>query len=143
MRRAILLLTLAWLAGVAPVRADSIWSALVLATAEKPAKPAPPELEPFAAGIRTIFGYNTVYLLGAKKKDIVKGSETWIVPTKAVFLKLRCIDRTEASYRMQLELYVRKKLVVSSEVKLARNAPLYIRGPSWGRGRLVFILEVR
>ena len=60
-----------------------------------------------------------------------------------MFLKVRCLDRSEIDYKVQLELYVKKKLVVTSEAKLAREAPLYIRGPSWGRGRLIFILEVR
>ncbi len=129
------------LAGVA--RGDAIWSALVLGTNEHPAKPAPAELESFAPGVRTIFGYNTLYLLNAKKRDIVKGGEQWIVPSKKVFLNVRCLDRGESSYRVQLDLYVRKQVVASSEVKLARGAPLYIRGPSWGKGRLVFILEVR
>jgi hypothetical protein len=26
---------------------------------------------------------------------------------------------------------------------LARDAPLYIRGPAWGKGQLIFLLEVR
>ncbi len=127
----------------ADARADSIWSALVLATNEQPSKPAPVDLKTFAGGLKTVFGYNTFYLLGAKQKQILKGGEVWIVPTKKVFLKVRCLDRTEVDYKVQLELYVRKKLVVTSEAKLARGAPLYIRGPSWGRGRLIFILEVR
>ncbi len=134
---------LGFLALAAPLRADdSIWTALVLATNEHPPKPVPKALAEYAGGLRTIFGANTVYLLGEKKKKIVKGSEVWIVPTKAVFLKIRCLDRTVASYTVQLELYVKKRLVVTSKARLARDAPLYIRGPAWGRGRLVFILEV-
>ena len=137
------LLAALWLAMAANARADGIWSALVLATNEHPPKPVPAELEPFVGGLKTVFGYNSFYLLGAKKKEIVKGSEVWIVPTKEVFLKVRCLDRSEVDYKVQLELYVKKKLVVTSEAKLARGAPLYIRGPSWGKGRLIFILEVR
>lgn len=143
MPRLIALLAAAWLAAAASARADGIWSALVLATNEHPQKAVPAELKPFASGLKTIFGYNTFYLLGAKQKQILKGSETWIVPTKEVFLKVRCLDRSEVDYKVQLELYVKKKLVVTSDAKLARGAPLYIRGPSWGRGRLIFILEVR
>jgi len=140
--------TIRWVAAIvmlaaASARADGIWSALVLATNEHPPKSAPVELKNFSQGLRTVFGYNTFYLLGAKQKEILKGSEVWIVPTKQVFLKVRCLDRTEVDYRVQLELYVKKKLVVTSEARLARGAPLYIRGPSWGRGRLIFILEVR
>lgn len=122
---------------------DNIWAALVLGTNEHPPKAGPKELAPYAPGIKTIFGVNTLYLLGYKKREIVKGGEEWIVPTKAVFLKVRCLDRGAASYTVQLELYVKKRLVVTSKVKLARGEPLYIRGPEWGRGRLVFILEVR
>jgi hypothetical protein len=131
------------MAAAAARAGDGIWSALVLATNEHPPKAVPAELKPFAGGLKTVFGYNTFYLLAAKQKQILKGSEAWIVPTKEVFLKVRCLDRSEIDYRVQLELYVKKKLVVTSEAKLARGAPLYIRGPSWGRGRLIFILEVR
>ncbi|MDD5200760.1 MAG: hypothetical protein PHC88_13265 [Terrimicrobiaceae bacterium] len=122
---------------------DSIWAALVLGTNEHPPKPPPKELAHYAAGLQTVFGYNTFYLLGDRSKKIRKGSEAWIVPTKQVFLKVRCLDRSVSSYTVHLELYVKKQLVVTSEVKFARNVPLYIRGPAWGRGRLVFILEVR
>ena len=137
------LLAMAWLAASTVRAEDAIWSALVLGTIEHPGKPAPVDLEPFIGGLKPVFGFNTFYLLGAKKKQIRKGSAEWIVPTKEVFLKVRCLDRSETAYRVQLELYVRKKIVVTSEVKLARGAPLYIRGPSWGKGRLIFILEVR
>ncbi|MGH8048478.1 MAG: hypothetical protein ACREKL_14650 [Chthoniobacterales bacterium] len=144
MRRAFCFLTLALIAGFSTARgASDIWSALVLAGNEQPAKPVPKELEPFAAGLRSIFGYNTFYLMAAGQEQIRKGDEEWIVPTKQVFMKLRCLDRTDGVYRLQIELYVKKKAVANSEVKLARGAPLYVRGPGYGRGRLVFILEVR
>ena len=29
------------------------------------------------------------------------------------------------------------------QAKLAQNAPLYIRGPEWGSGQLILLLEVR
>jgi hypothetical protein len=144
MRLAICLLTVFLFLGNATVRADEgIWGALVLATNEQPAKPVPRQLEPFAAGLSSVFGYNSFYLLGAKQERIRRGDEEWIVPTKKVFLKMRCLDRSESGYRVQIELFVEKKSVVRTEVKLPSGAPLYIRGPSWGRGRLIFILEAR
>lgn len=128
----------------APLRGeDRIWSALVLGTTEKPPKPVPRELARDADALRAVFGANTFYLLGAKKQKLREGTAEWIVPSREVFLKLRCLDRGPAAYTLQIELYVRKKLVVTSKVSLARGAPLYIRGPAWGRGRLIFILEVQ
>lgn len=144
MRRRAAILGLVLLVGVTAARAeDSIWAALVLATNEQPAKPAPKELAPYTGGLRAVFGYNTFYLLGDKTKKIGAGVDAWIVPTKKVFLKVRSVARKENFYALQLELYVRKKVVVTSDVKLGRGAPLYIRGPAWGRGRLIFVLEVR
>jgi hypothetical protein len=122
---------------------DNIWAGLVLATNEHPAKAVVKELAPYARGLHTVFGYNSFYLLGEKKQQLREGLGEWIVPSKVVFLKLRCLDRNLDSYTVQFDLYVRKRLVVTSKAKLARGAPLYIRGPAWGKGRLVFILEVR
>ena len=138
------LVALAMLVVMGAVRAeDNIWAALVLATNEHPAKTAPKEIAPYVRGLRPVFGFNTFYLLGEKKQKLRAGLGEWIVPSKVVFLKVRCLDRDATSYTVQLDLFVRKKMVVTSKVKLARGAPLYIRGPAWGKGRLVFILEVR
>jgi hypothetical protein len=139
-----LLAGFAMLACAGELRADDkIWTALVLGTREDPPKPPPKALEPFAGGLESVFGYNSFYLLGEKKKRVIKGAGEWVVPRKEIFLRLRCTDRDATSYTVAIELYVKNKLIVTSEVKLARDAPLYIRGPQWGRGQLIFILEVR
>lgn len=121
---------------------DRIWTALVLATNETPPKSAPRQLTDFQKPVQEIFGYNTLYLLGEKKRDIIEGRETWLIPRKNLYLHVRCLDKKSQHYLLQLELYQGKKLLLGSEVKLARDAPLYIRGPQWGKGQLVFILEV-
>jgi hypothetical protein len=144
MRRAIRLLTLALIAGFSTAYgASDIWSALVLAGNEQPAQPVPKALKPYASALSSTFGYNSFYLMGDGTQQIRKGDEEWIVPTKEVFMKVHCLDRNDGIYRVQIELYVKKKVVANSEVKLVRGAPLYVRGPGWGRGRLIFILEVR
>ncbi len=122
---------------------DRIWAALVLGTNEQPPKAVPKELAAYAAGLKAVFGANTFYVLGVRAQKIREGTEEWIVPSREVFLKMRVLDREPAAYTIQLELYVKKRLVVTTEVRLARGAPLYIRGPAWGRGRLIFILEVK
>jgi hypothetical protein len=143
MRGAIAFLVLAFVAGVTPLRADGVWSALVLAANENPPSPVPAELEPYATELRSIFGFNSFYLMGAGAKKIRKGGEEWIVPTRKVFMKIRCLDRNDGRYRLQIELYVKKRMVANSEVKLSPGTPLYVRGPGYGRGRLVFILAAR
>ena len=122
---------------------DRIWSALLLATKEDPPGPVPRALEKFAPSVRKIFGYNSLYLLGEKKRDLISGGEEWLVPSKEFFFKVQCLSQEETSYSLRIELYRDKNLLVTTEAKLAREAPLYIRGPAWGKGHLIFVLEVR
>ncbi|HEU4678243.1 MAG TPA: hypothetical protein VFS35_01905 [Terrimicrobiaceae bacterium] len=138
---AVLLLAL----GAAPARAagDRIWSALVLATREDSPPPVPEVLKEFAPAIRKIFGYNSLYLLGEKKRDLYSGGEEWLVPSKEFFFKVQCLAQSPTSYTLRIELYRVKDLLITTEAKLARGAPLFIRGPEWGRGQLIFVLEVR
>ena len=72
---------------------DRIWSALLLATKEDPPGPVPKALEKFAPSIRKIFGYNSLYLLGEKKRDLISGGEEWLVPSKEFFFKVQCLSQ--------------------------------------------------
>ncbi len=136
-------LFLACCASGAHAGGDRIWSALVLATKENTPSAIPSALERFAPTIKKIFGYNSLYLLGEKKRDLVSGGEQWLVPSEEFFFKVQCLSRGAASYTLRIELYRDKGLLVTTEAKLAKDAPLYIRGPAWGRGQLIFVLEVR
>lgn len=122
---------------------DRIWSALVLATRETPPKPVPEKLTQFAPTIQKVFGYNSLYLLGEKKRNLVSGGEEWLVPSKEFFMKVQVLERQPTFYKLRLELYRDKDLLVTTDVKLAKDAPLYIRGPQWGGGQLVFLAEVQ
>ena len=122
---------------------DRIWAALALATKENPPAAIPASLGKFAEPIKRIFGYNSLYLLGERKRDLFSGGEEWLVPTKDFFFKVECLSQGVASYTLRIELYHEKSLLMTTEARLAKDAPLYIRGPAWGRGQLIFLLEVR
>ena len=122
---------------------DRIWTALVLATNENPPRPAPKGLEAFAQDLTKIFGYHSFYILGEKRQKIREGSEQWVVSSDQFFLKLACTDMGVTSYDLTIDLYAKEKLILTSRVRLARDAPLYIRGPQWGNGQLIYILEIR
>lgn len=127
-----------------PARADDqIWSALLLATNEQPPRETPRALKDLAPSIKKIFGYNSLYVLGQKKRELQAGSDTWLVPSDAFFFEVAGVSQEPAHYQMWLNLYRGKELLLSTEARLARGAPLYIRGPQWGAGQLVLVLEVR
>jgi hypothetical protein len=139
----LLLVALLWMSAAGLQAGDRIWSALVLATNEHPPRPVPSNLEAFEPTIRKVFGYNSLYLLGEKKRDLVSGAEEWLVPSRAFFFKVQVLGKKPTCYELQIELYRGQKLLVTSHTRLARDAPLYIRGPQWGGGQLVLLLEVR
>ncbi len=122
---------------------DRIWSAVLLATREIPPQPIPGKLADFEETLQSVFGYNSFYLLGEKTKDIKCGTTEWLVPSKRIFMKTSVLESSATGYRMRIELYDNKELLVTTEAKLARDAPLYIRGPQWGKGQIVAILKVR
>jgi len=146
MRPALLaaLLAAAWLS---PARlhgaSDEIWSAVVLAIRESPAKPAPRKIAPFAPELERVFGYNTFYLIGQKETDLYEGDEKWLLPSKRIFLKTRILSRDSSRYLLRIDLYDDKTLLVSTDAKLARDAPLIIRGPRWGKGQLIALVAVK
>ncbi len=143
MRWILLACALVWCNTVTVRAADEIWTALVLATNESPPVETPKRLEEFSRTIKKVFGYNSLYLLGQKKKTFGSGSNEWLVTSKDFFFRVTSLEQTPAHYRLQLELYRGNELLLTTEADLPREAPLYIRGPQWGKGQLIFLVEVR
>lgn len=123
--------------------ADSVWAALVLATNEDPPGPVPRQIEAFQPALSRVFGYNTFYLLGQKRASVDAGSSGWLVPSPRIFLQVTGLGESRSRLHLRLDLYEGKELLATTEARLARGAPLYIRGPEWGRGLIVIILEIR
>lgn len=143
MRRILLATILALIPAAAVQASDNIWSALVLATNETPPADVPKALGDFSATIKKVFGYNSLYLLGQKKRALGGGDSDWLVPSKDFFFHITPLDQDPAHYRLRIDLFRNKDLLLTTEAALPRDAPLYIRGPQWGRGQLILLLEVR
>jgi hypothetical protein len=46
-------------------------------------------------------------------------------------------------YLLNLNIFQQKRQVCTSEVKLAPNSPLFIRGPLYGKGQIIIVLQVQ
>ena len=137
-----------WLAllGVkaAPARAegDVLYGALIMATkVEHPTAP-PEELRSQAENIEAIFGYNQFRVLGHKREAVANGTEDWLVPSKQFFLRVDTKNPVPNGYALGLELKRDDRVIVSADVNLNRQRPLYIRGPFVGEGQLLILLMV-
>ena len=145
MRRLLLSAALALASATAVHASDDIWSALVLATSETPPAEIPKPLQSFSPTIKKVFGFNSLYLLGQKKRDLGNGGEPdqWLVPSRDFFFQVTCLAQEPTHYHLRIALFRGTELLLTTEAKLARDAPLFIRGPQWGSGQLILLLEVR
>lgn len=125
-------------------RAARLWSALVIATNQRN-PPAPSSaLAPYLPVLERTFGYNRFDLIGERLAVPGPGDERWLVPSTELFLQVQPRpggDSKRAFYLVRL--FQRDRALFASEVGLADGSPLYIRGPLWGQGQLLLILERR
>lgn len=135
------------LAGSTDRSADKIWSALVVATNVANPKPAPAELQEYAPRMKRVFGYNQFELAGSTTQEINDRSESWLVPSKTFWLGLKArralSKEAQGGYLLSLQLFQDKRPLVDTEAKLAPGSPLFIRGPQYGKGQLIIVLQVQ
>ena len=68
-------------------------------------------------------------------------SEHWLLPGNGVTL-LVDTRREGKNHLLNLHLYQEKRLVVQTTVLLARQSPIFLRGPLYGEGQLIIVLVV-
>lgn len=121
---------------------DRIWSALMLVTnTDSPKKPAP-EVARFSGLVQRVFGYNQVELIGAATKTIDEQCERWLVPSQNFWLSVKAKKGPEDNFLLDLALFHDSRSLVATKAKLAEGSPLFIRGPMYGRGQLLIVLQV-
>lgn len=128
--------------GTARAEGDVLYGALLMATTEEQPAPIAPELKTQAESLETVFGYNQYRILGQKRKTVTKGTEDWLVPSRKFFLRVDTKSSLPNGYALGLQLLRDDKIIVSADVKLSRERPLYIRGPFVGEGQLIILLMV-
>jgi hypothetical protein len=126
---------------------DRIWSGIIVATnPEKPKEP-PTELREFAPRLKRVFGYNQFELVGSATEEIDILEENWLVPSSIFPLSVRArravSKEARGGYLLNLKLFQEKHLLVDTEVKLAPGSPLFIRGPLYGKGQVIIVLQVQ
>jgi hypothetical protein len=126
---------------------DRIWSGVVLATDVPAPKEPPPELQEFASRLKRVFGYNQLELVGSATEVIDELSESWLVPSPLfpLSVKARHAPSKEAhgGYLLNLRLFQQDRPLVDTEAKLGPGSPLFIRGPLYGKGQIILVLQVQ
>jgi hypothetical protein len=126
-----------------------VWTALVLATNadnSKAPSPAPVELREFVPKMKKVFGYNQFQLIGSSSKEIGDRTPSRMEPSKSFWMTLtsrRTLSKeAQGGALLSVQLNRDDRSILESEVKLAPDSPLFIRGPQYGNGQLIIVLKV-
>ena len=125
---------------------DKIWTAVVLATNSASPKETPKELRDSLPKLKRVFGYNQFEVIGSASDKIEDGSALRLAPTQSFWMQAKARRTTSkearGGYLLSLQLFHDKRQLVDTETRLAPGSPLFIRGPEYGKGQIVFALMI-
>lgn len=134
-------------------RDGQVWAALIFATDEdskaldhsdkKSAKNGE-GIKKTLAQLGKAFPGKNFQLLGEHTQQIFSEYESWVVPSKDLFLKIDSKGPTVENdgVNLHLQLWREKNVLLKTDIIL-RKEPLFITGPKWGEGRLIMVVELR
>lgn len=122
---------------------EKVWSGLVVATNVAKPHPPPPEMHRFAATLRRTFGYNQFELIGQSSKILRSGEENWMAKSKHFSLHVDARGAHRNGYRLKLDLFQDRHLLLATDATLSKSSPLVIKGPQIGAGQLLLLLVVQ
>ncbi len=125
---------------------DKIWSAVVVATNAASPKEVPKELRESLPKLKRIFGYNQFEVIGSASDKIEDGAELRLTPTQSFWIQAKARRATSkearGGYLISFQVFNEKRQLVDTEARLAPGSPLFIRGPEYGKGQIVFALMI-
>lgn len=129
-----------------PATDGKVWGALVYATKGEPAalpKETPAELQDLGARLGKVFDFTRFEVIGQHTQDIFRQYESWVVPSRELFLKLDSKgpeDGDGGGMKLSVQFWREQTVLVKTDVVLRQSSPLFIGGPKWRDGQLVFVL---
>lgn len=133
---------------VKPATEGKVWGALIFATndaaqlSNSPEKP-PDSLPKLNERLAKVFSFQHFEILGQHQQDIFREYESWVVPSRDLFLKIDSKGPAESGgVNLHLQVWREQQVLVKSDAVLRPGSPLFIGGPKWKGGRLIFVLSL-
>ncbi len=115
---------------------------------------APPQEEKIAADagvvtalegrLKKVFPFSHYHLIGRHSQKVFKDYESWVVPSKDLCLKIDSRGPAEGGgVNMHLQLWQDTKVLVKSDAVLLPGKPIFLGGPAWRGGRLIFVVGLK
>ncbi len=114
-----------------------------MATNSARPRPAPVEMRHLDPTLRRTFGYNQFELIGVSRKDLQNGEVNWLASSKHFSLRVDPRGVSSDGYRVNLQLFQDRQVLLETNATLSKSSPLVIRGPQIGAGQLLLLLVVQ
>ncbi len=137
-----------------PISADKaekdgqVWGALVYASNTAPdtktaAEPTP-DFPDLAKRLGKAFRYTHFQVLGQHTQMVFREYESWVVPSRDVFLKLDSKGAAkDGGLNLHLQFWQGQQVLVKTDAVLRTESPLFIGGPKWREGQVIFVLLLK
>ena len=123
-----------------------VWGALIFATNESELltggkEPEHADLPKLHERLAKVFPFKHFEVLGQHRQDIFREYESWIFPSQDLFMKIDSKGPAEnEGLNLHLQVWRRHQVLVKSDAILRKDSPLFIGGPPWKKGRLIFVV---
>lgn len=131
-----------------PATDGKVWGALIYGSpagtgAEVAKGDLPKGLQDLPARLGKVFSFQHFELLGQHTQDVFREYESWVVPSKDLFLKVDSKGKADGGgINLHLQFWQEQQVLVKTDAVLREGSPLFIGGPKWRDGQLVFVLMV-
>ncbi len=133
---------------VKPATDGRVWGALIFATNDAAQltggrEQPPPNLPKLNERLGKVFPFKHFEILGQHQQDIFREFESWVVPSQDLFLKIDSKGPADqGGVNLHLQVWREQQVLVKSDAVLRAGSPLFIGGPAWKSGRLIFVLSL-
>ena len=125
-----------------------LWGALVYAVKDAASKregyeEADAEM---AKSLQKVFTeYKHFQVLGTRAEALFKTTHSWVAPSKQLCVKFDYAGMAEdgVGVKLDLQLWNQGKAIVKTDAVFKEGSPVFIEGPAWGKGRLLYILRLQ
>lgn len=123
-----------------------VWGALIFATNDASQltgtkTPLPEGLPKLNERLGKVFPFKHFEILGQHQQDIFREYESWVVPSRDLFMKIDSKGpASQGGVNLHLQVWREQQVLVKSDAVLRKDSPLFIGGPPWKEGRLIFVL---
>lgn len=129
-----------------PATDGKVWGALVYATdaADKltGVKSEPPvHLKNLEEKLGKVFPWSHFEIVGQHTQDVLREYESWVVPSTDLFLKVDSKGPDAGGgVHLHIQFWRQEQVLLKTDALLRPKSPLFISGPKWRDGQLLFVL---